>query len=157
MTAVHELMSRRPVTVSPTTSMAELLSLFGRHGYNALPVVEPEGRLVGVVSKLDLLRPFVMGRLRPSNVEEASASAADIMQRKVVSVEAQESIIDAGRLMLVTSLRSLPVILRRNRRARPELVGMVTRGDLLRGLGFPVKGGARRPPTRARAYGKSHR
>jgi len=119
--------------------------------------VEPEGRLVGVVSKLDLLRPFVMGRLRPSSVEEASARAADIMQRKVVSVEAQESIIDAGRLMLVTSLRSLPVILRRNRRARPELVGMVSRGDLLRGLGFPVKGGARRPPTRARAYGKSHR
>ena len=84
-------------------------------------------------------------------------SAADIMQRKVVSVEAQESIIDAGKLMLVTRLPSLPVIHRRSRSARPELVGMVSRGDLLRGLGFPVKGGAHRSPTRSRAYGKSHR
>ncbi|HYC33963.1 MAG TPA: CBS domain-containing protein [Gemmatimonadales bacterium] len=150
MTAVHELMSTTPVTVSPTTPFAELLSLFARHGYSALPVVTHEGHVVGIVSKLDLLRPLVARRSRISKMDDGTPSAADIMQKKVVSVEAQDSIADVGRLMLVTKLRSLPVVHRRTRSARPRLVGMVSRGDVLRGLGYRPEPAQRRPRRRGR-------
>ena len=136
MTAVHELMTTAPVTVSPTTPVADVVSLFDRHGYNALPVVGSEGALVGIVSQLDVLRPFVAGRDAPADIGVGTASAADIMQKKVVSVQAQDNIVDVGKLMLVTKLRSLPVVHRRSRNARAELVGIVSRGDVLRGFGF---------------------
>jgi CBS domain-containing protein len=144
MTAVHELMSTAPVTVGPDTTLTELLSLFDRYGYNAFPVLGDAGKLVGIVSQLDLLRPFVVRRPKRSGGDEATARVLHIMQKKVVTVRSQDSIIDVGKLMLVTKLRSLPVIHRRRRNARAELVGMVSRGDLLRGFGYRLDPGARR-------------
>ena len=61
MTSVHEVMSAVPVTVAPSTSLTDLLTLFDRHDYNAFPVVGQGGELVGIVSKLDVLRRFVAG------------------------------------------------------------------------------------------------
>jgi CBS domain-containing protein len=148
MTAVHELMSTSPVTVVPDTTLTELLSLFDRYGYNAFPVLGDAGRLVGIVSQLDLLRPFVVRRPRRSSGDEGSARVIHIMQKKVVTVRSQDSIVDVGKLMLVTKLRSLPVIHRRRRNARAELVGMVSRGDLLRGFGYRLDLGARRQTAR---------
>jgi CBS domain-containing protein len=135
MTAVHDAMSTAPVTVTPATSISDLLSLFDRHDFNALPVMERGGRLVGVVSKLDVLRLFLGSRLAPSSI--GIARAADIMSRKVVTVAAQDSIVDAGNLMIETKLRSLPVVHRRQ--TTVELVGMLSRGDVLRALRFQLQ------------------
>ena len=147
MTAVHELMSTAPITVGPDTTLTELLSLFDRYGYNAFPVVGDAGKLVGIVSQLDLLRPFVARRSRRSVDVAATARVSDVMQKKVVSVRSQDTIVDVGRLMLVTRLRSLPVIHRFRRNARAQLVGMVSRGDLLRGFGYRLEMSARPQPA----------
>ena len=147
MTAVHELMSTAPITVGPDTTLTELLSLFDRYGYNAFLVVGDAGKLVGIVSQLDLLRPFVARRSRRSVDVAATARVSDVMQKKVVSVRSQDTIVDVGRLMLVTRLRSLPVIHRPRRNARAQLVGMVSRGDLLRGFGYRLEMSARPQPA----------
>jgi CBS domain-containing protein len=102
---------------------------------------------VGIVSQIDLLRPFVARRSKRSSGDVGAARAADVMQKKVVSVRAQDSIVDVGRLMLVTRLRSLPVIHRPRRNARAELVGMVSRGDLLRGFGYRLEMSSRPQPA----------
>ena len=146
MTAVHELMSTAPITVAPDTTLTELLSLFDRYGYNAFPVVGDAGKLVGIVSQLDLLRPFVARRSRQP-AAATTARVSDVMQKKVVSVRSQDTIVDVGRLMLVTRLRSLPVIHRPRRNARAQLVGMVSRGDLLRGFGYRLEMSARPQPA----------
>ncbi len=138
MTSVHEVMSAVPVTVAPSTSLADLLTLFDRHDYNAFPVVGPGGELVGIVSKLDVLRRFVAGAGKPGNLEEG-ASAADLMQREVVSVPAEDSLADAGGLMVGANLRSVPVTHGRDAGAR--LVGMLSRGDVLRGLRLQLDAG----------------
>jgi CBS-domain-containing membrane protein len=135
MTAVHDAMSTAPVTVTPATSISDLLSLFDRHDFNALPVMERGGSLVGVVSKLDVLRLFLASGPALSSI--GIARAADVMSRKVVTVAAQDNIVDAGNLMIETKLRSFPVVDRRQ--APVELVGMLSRGDVLRALRFQLE------------------
>ena len=63
MNAVHDTMSTSPVAVGPTTSISRLLTLFDRYDFNAFPVVGQRNRLLGIVSKLDLLELF-LGRSR---------------------------------------------------------------------------------------------
>jgi CBS domain-containing protein len=144
MTAVHEVMSSSPVTVAPTTSVGDLLARFGRHDFNAFPVVDEGGRLVGIVSKLDVLEFFLASRT-PWNARTMDRGrVAELMRHRVVSIEPSDSIADAGALMAALKLRSLPVVERRG--GRPTLVGIVSRGDVLRGLthqASTLRGGVR--------------
>lgn len=141
MTAVHELMSTSPVTVEPTTSVADLLALFDRHDFNAFPVLSQHGQLLGIVSKLDVLELFLaagasgaaMGALSTVRVES-------LMHPEIVSVQAQELISEAGALMVAKRLQSLPVV----ELQEPDviLVGILSRGDVLRGLRFQLVDGS---------------
>jgi CBS domain-containing protein len=133
MNAVHDMMSTSPVTVGPMTSIGNLLALFDRHDFNAFPVVDHGNRLVGIISKLDVLRLLVGPRgSTPATDAIATTYVAGVMRRKVVFVGARESITAAGNLMVATKLRSLPVIERRE--GRSALVGMLSRGDVVRWL-----------------------
>jgi CBS domain-containing protein len=131
--AVYDMMSSSPVTVEPTTSIGDLLALFDRHDFNAFPVVRKHNRLVGIVSKLDVLKRLLDHRASSrvaTNI--ATTCVADVMCRKVVFVNPRDAITAAGNLMVVTRLRSLPVIERQE--GRSLLVGMLSRGDVLRWL-----------------------
>jgi len=132
MNAVYDLMSSSPVTVGPMTSIGNLLALFDRHDFNAFPVVDHHNRLVGIVSKLDVLELLVGPRgSTPASDAVATTYVAGVMCRKPVFVEPRDAIAAAGNLMVKTKLRSLPVI---ERREGSVLVGMLSRGDVLRWL-----------------------
>jgi CBS domain-containing protein len=142
MTAVHEIMSASPVTVGPTTSVSELLALFDRHDFNAFPVVDGGGRLLGIISKLDLLEFFLTGDASTAAAtgEIGATPVEDLMHQEIVSVESRASIAAAGSIMIANNLRSLPVVERHN--DHRILVGMVSRGDVLRGLRFQLVEGS---------------
>ena len=141
LTAVHDIMSSSPVSVSPTTSVGDLLVLFDRHDFNAFPVVDEGGHLVGIISKLDVLQFFLAARKGPAPVENSlnTARVGELMGSEIVTIESRESMAAAGTLMVSTKLRSLPVVERREH-AR-ILVGMLSRGDVLRGLRFQLADG----------------
>jgi CBS domain-containing protein len=132
-------MTLRPVTVTRQTTIGELLGEFDRHDFNVLPVVATGGVLVGIVTKLDVLRA-----LRPApdldlrSVQSvAGAPVEGIMRRGVVTVEPQDPVAVAADLMVETRLRSLPVV-QRSPGAGRLLVGIVSQGDLLRALRFTL-------------------
>jgi len=127
-------MTREPITVTPATPIGDLLSLFARHDFNAFPVLDPGGALRGIVTKLDVLRLFRPDpALRIADYPTLSAAhVADIMRRGIVSVEPDEPLIVAADLMVETRLHSLPVV-HRSGTVR-NLVGIVSQGDLLRGI-----------------------
>lgn len=138
---VWEVMSPSPVTVSPETTVGELLELFERHDYNAFPVVDAANVLRGVVTKLDLLR-----LLRPDEdlqlpalPEVVRRRVGSIMRHGVVTVEPDDPAALAADLMVATGLRSLPVVQRGP--GKPVLMGMLSRGDLLRGLRIETRAG----------------
>ena len=54
----QDVMTREPVTIAPDASLREAEKIFERHDFNALPVLGPGGEVVGLLSKLDVLRAF---------------------------------------------------------------------------------------------------
>jgi CBS domain-containing protein len=114
----------------------ELQGLFASYNFNAFPVVNDAKILVGIVTKLDLLRIFRHdpARLRPSLTELWAEHVEDIMRRRVVTLAPRDSVATAIDHMLASKLRSLPVVERR--RGKDLLVGIVSRGDVIRSLIF---------------------
>lgn len=142
MRAVHEIMSSSPVTVAPATSVNEVLAQFDRHDFNAFPVLNERGRLLGIISKLDVLQLFLAGDPSAGAVtaDIGAVRVEDLMHPEIVSVEARAPISAAGAIMVANNLRSLPVVERHDDHL--ILVGMVSRGDVLRGLRFQLVEGS---------------
>jgi CBS domain-containing protein len=136
---VHELMTLKPVSVTPGTSLGDLMELFERHDFNAFPVVDHVGVLRGIVTKLDVLRALRAsdGLHAPDAVLLDEVKAETLMRRGVIAVEPGDAASVAADLIVETRLRSLPVVQRPHGRA-PVLVGMVSQGDLVRWLRFEM-------------------
>jgi len=73
-----EAMSAPPVTTSPISSAATAARLMTEHGVNRLPIVAWDGRLVGIVTRTDLMRAFV----RPDDL--VAAEIRDDVLRRVL-------------------------------------------------------------------------
>jgi CBS domain-containing protein len=129
---VGEVMTTSPITVHPKTRIRDVKNIFAQHEYNAIPVVEADGRLRGVVTKLDLLRMFRPDRrsLVPDIDEISAEYVEEIMSRGYVDVQATDSVVSAIDLMIELNLRSLPVT--ESGEGGRILKGIVTRKDVLR-------------------------
>jgi CBS domain-containing protein len=135
MLAIHEIMTQWPITATPSTTIGEVMGEFDRHDFNAIPVVGAGGELVGIVTKLDVLRalqPAPAGEL-PTLSPVASQRVESIMRRGVVTVDPEDSVVIAADLLGATRFLSLPVV-KRLHGSKGRLVGIVTRGDLIRGF-----------------------
>lgn len=68
-TPVAEVMTRDVITVGPRETVEDAARLLHRHRIGALPVVDAEGRLLGILSETDVLRAFVelLGIATPSS------------------------------------------------------------------------------------------
>jgi CBS domain-containing protein len=144
---VGEIMSRTPATLTGGEMVGELLTLFEKEQINAIPVVDSEGFLCGIVTPLDLLRA-----LRPDPTLRAPRRGAallrtveTIMRPGVYTLEPADPLAAAIDLMLETRFHVLPVV-RRDPRG-PVLVGVVRQRDLVSALLRPQAG---RPAERSR-------
>jgi CBS domain-containing protein len=124
---VSEVMSRNVICVSPNMNLIELHQLFQEKDFNAFPVMHNE-RLVGIVTKLDLMRIFTSGRgvSKAILLNSLSEKVEDIMTSAVVSVSPKDDLKAAVEYMVEYRLRSIPVVENR------KVVGMLSRGDLMR-------------------------
>jgi len=128
---VKEAMSQKVVSVVPKTSLKELMAIFEEQDFNMLPVIK-DGKLAGVVTKLDLLRAFVVGRTftKTNSLTILADEVEDIMSTAVESVAPGDTIRQAVEAMVENRLRSMPVVDGEN------LVGVISRGDVMRYLVF---------------------
>ncbi len=145
---VREVMTPEPVTVRPDTSLRELVELLINRDYRAVPVVDEEGRLLGIITNTDLIergglrmRVELLGALDPAALAHeldalaaSGATAAAVMTRQVVTVSPDERVAAAAHLMVSHRLKRLPVV-----DAASRVVGMLSRADILRtiGEGYP--------------------
>jgi CBS domain-containing protein len=116
---VTAAMTADVVTVTPADPLSVAVALLTRHRFTALPVVEPERRLVGIVSEADALGDPLWTRGRPATV-------AEVMTRRPVTVDAGATVAQARRVVAERGVRVLPVV------DGGRLVGIVTRRDLVR-------------------------
>lgn len=132
--SVESLMSSPVVTVKPDTSVEAVTELMTTYDYNGFPVVNEVGALVGLVTRLDLFKLFLLPYRRFIPVLEDTwvSTVAAIMSRGVVALYPAEPAIKAIALMVEHGVRSIPIV--RETTAGLSLVGIVTRRDLARAL-----------------------
>jgi CBS domain-containing protein len=123
MTPVESVMTGRVVMVLEEIPMAEVRAIATRYDYNGFPVVTSEGRLVGMVTKGDLLRVFQAGL---SNPDVWLQPVSRWMAHGVLALRPKDSVETAVSLMVDSGFRSLPVI-----DEDGKVVGMVSRNDLM--------------------------
>ncbi|TCO61964.1 CBS domain-containing protein [Actinocrispum wychmicini] len=130
----RDVMTRPPVTVSPFTLAKEAANLLVENGFTTLPVVDADGRLVGMVTEADILsgRISVDPRSRMHSdwpVRPTSAPASTVgavMTKDVITRGPNADAAELARIMLERHLRAIPIV------DGEFLVGIVTRRDLLR-------------------------
>ncbi|CAL9506351.1 Inosine-5'-monophosphate dehydrogenase [Actinosynnema sp. ALI-1.44] len=140
-----EVMTRPVVTVEPTTTIRAASALLVDHGFSALPVVEPGGRLVGIVSGIDLL-------VHSIGQGGGALTVGQVMNEAVISAPLTATPTELAGAFLGNRLRCLPVV-----DARGHVVGVVSRSDLLRVLTPEDDVLAARVDRLLRAYSRSRR
>jgi CBS domain-containing protein len=115
----RDILTRPVVSVRPETPLHEAIALLTDHGFAALPVVDTQNRVVGILSESDALAAA-------SALETAIVEAVMTVPVEVITPHTAVSAIASH--MLTGKLRSIPVT------EAGLLVGIVARRDLLRAL-----------------------
>jgi len=119
---VRDVMTTRVVSVLPDAPVSRAVDLMRRYGFSALPVANARYHLVGMISLLDVIR---LRESRPWAADDARVE--EIMTREPLAMApSAELTFVAHRMLSYGELRVMPIVKRR------ELVGVVTRSDLLR-------------------------
>lgn len=141
---VSDVMTSPISTVSPGTTVRELWKLLFAKHVNALPVVDRKRKLVGIITKEDVLKAlypndqeYLADLSIISNFEEMEDTirdlghlkATDIMCKRVVYTRSDTPIMRALSRMIVRRLNQLPVVIEGGR-----VIGMVTKGDIFYAL-----------------------
>ena len=118
---IEQVMAKDIITVSPHSLMIELRDLLREKRISGVPVVD-EGRLVGLVSIEDFIKCLAEG--------EIDIPIKDRMCRNVESLYSDEPLVQAVEEFDRTGYGRFPVIDRESE----KLVGIITKGDIVRGL-----------------------
>jgi CBS domain-containing protein len=150
MADVRDIMDSDPATVSPDAPVEQIVAVLRDHGIPGVPVVDGDGRCVGIVTEADLVLPDDQGDLHlphyinlfggtvfleplgryEQRLRKAFAStAADMMTREPDTVAPDATVKEAARLIHESGHNRLPVVDEDGR-----LVGVVTRLDVLGAL-----------------------
>jgi CBS domain-containing protein len=120
---VETVMTRRVVQIIEQIPMSEVRNIAAKYDYNGFPVVTPEGRLVGMITKGDLLRVACEAADDPGVWRRP---VSHFMAHGVLALRPTDSLASAVEHLTESKLRSLPVI-----DAECRVVGMVSRNDLM--------------------------
>jgi CBS domain-containing protein len=127
-------MTRDVITVGPDSFVKQAAEVMAQRGFAALPVVDEDNGLVGIVAEADVLRdrlppdPRLHLRRAEPSAQPAPRLVRGVMTAGVRSVEASADIADLARMFVDDQLRSVPVL------EHGRTVGIVSRRDLLRTL-----------------------
>jgi CBS domain-containing protein len=139
-----DVMTDKVLSVGPGASVAQAARLMLDNNISGLPVVDGQGRLVGIVSEGDFLRraetgterrrphwlEFLLGpgRLADEYVRAHGRKVEEVMTRDVASVAEDAPLDEIVRLMERRRIKRVPIM------RDGKLVGIVTRANLLRAL-----------------------
>jgi CBS domain-containing protein len=136
---VRAFMTQDVVTVDEHASFKEVATLLTGRRVSALPVLDGEGHVVGVVSEADLLRKeefpegLPRGRLlqgrrrRETRAKAAGGTASELMSSPAVTIGPDAGVAEAARLLHRHGIKRLPVV-----DPAGPLLGIVSRADLLK-------------------------
>lgn len=135
---VADVMTRKVIAVRQSTPFKDIVGILRRSGVSAVPVVDSEDRVLGVVSEADVMLKeealdreppplFERRRRRRERAKAAANQAGELMSTPAVTISPLASIVEAARTMHGRGVKRLPVVDEAER-----LVGIVSRSDLIK-------------------------
>ncbi len=155
---VRDIMTTAVATVTRDTPVADVVNLLLQRHISAVPVVDDDGNVLGMVSEGDLLRRHETGTERHrswwlgmlSSSEELAADyvkshgqhAGEVMTHPAITTGEDTPLAEIADILESHRIKRLPVV------RDGKLVGLVARADLLRALAAEaIRLGAGEPPT----------
>lgn len=123
----RDIMSRQLVTVGIETSVQEAQQLLEKHAIKALPVVDAQSHVIGILSRVDVFRH--QNAMAASEAPPSSALVRQVMTRQVRVAREDTRLLDLLSLFSHEGHHHLPIV-----DEHQVLVGMVTQSDLIRAL-----------------------
>lgn len=128
---VAEVMTPYLITCAPWTTLAEAREQMAKNHIRRLPVVD-EGKLVGIITREDILQSESAGPGRHATPEEvrerlAAVTVQVVMTRKPLTVYQSDTIGHVAEILLDNKIGSVPVL-----DEQGALAGIVTESDLFR-------------------------
>ncbi len=124
---VIDLMAGDPIVVAPDVSLVKVAQILADYDIGGMPVVDPAGRLLGVVSQTDLVHLWASS-VPPS--EWPALLVRDVMTEPAVTIRGSASLREAARLMTERDVDRLIVV----GDAVEEPLGVISDSDLVRSL-----------------------
>lgn len=146
---VKDIMTREVISFKRTTKVKEVAEQLSNANIGGAPVIDDEGRLVGIVTESDLIMqdiklhfptyvqlldgyiyvPGSMQRFEQEFRKAIGATVGDVMTEDVITTDEDATVEDVATVMVEKEIGRLPVI------SNGRLVGIITKGDLVRAIG----------------------
>jgi len=156
----RDVMTTKLVTIGETATVQEAAKLMSENDVSALPVVDEQGRLVGLLSEADLLhrteigtqivRPWWLEAVTPASTLAAEflhahgTAACELMSKKIISAAPSAPLSEIATLMERHRVKRIPIV------EDGRLIGVVSRANLIQALASaPTHVGETVEPDRA--------
>jgi CBS domain-containing protein len=143
-----DVMTSEVITVDENAPIQSVAKLMADHGISAVPVVDNENRVIGMISEGDLLHRVETGterrrswwlemvsstnQLAGDYIKSHSGKVKDIMTRDIISVTDMTPVADIAVLLETNRIKRVPVL------RDGKLVGIVSRANLVRALAMTI-------------------
>jgi CBS domain-containing protein len=139
---VKEIMKRDVTSVKPEDNAMETLTLLFKMQISGLPVIDGQGKLVGMFTEKDILRSILpsyiekVGRFvyeeNPKSIknkfkELENLKVSQLMRKEIITVFEDAAVCEVARIMLTQKVRRIPVLNKEN-----KVVGIVAREDIIK-------------------------
>ncbi len=145
---VADVMSRNPVVVQRETSLTEAIKILAERRISGLPVVDDNGKLIGIISETDLMwqetgvtppayimfLDSVIYLQNPATYERdlhkaLGQTVGEVMSKDPITIAPDKSLRDAAKLMHDKNIHRLPIL-----DSEGQVIGILTRGDIIRAM-----------------------
>ncbi len=146
---------KKPIVVYEDDNLCDVIKLFREKKISGAPVLNKEGKLVGIISESDIIKTIIthdedLNLILPSPLDlielplktalkiekfmedlkkALKTKVKDVMTKNVIVAKPEMTVNDAAKLMVEHKIKRLPVVDNEG-----NLVGIVTRGDLIEAL-----------------------
>lgn len=110
-----DIMTRNVCTIQPEASAQEVAQLLDSRRISGAPVVDADGRLIGIITEADII----------SKVNREGLCVADIMSHELIIVNEETPVSEIAMLLTERKIKRVPVV------QDGKLVGIVSRADIV--------------------------
>jgi CBS domain-containing protein len=147
MLKARDIMTRDVITVKKETSLKQLAEILSKNHINGAPVVDDDGRLIGVIAESDLVRkdkklhiPTVVAlfdwvlylessKVMEKEIQRVNATVVgDLYEKNVVTVDEETPVDEIATIMTKKKIYTIPVM------EGDRLVGIIGKGDIIRAV-----------------------